>query len=140
MNKIHRLELYTSMSRARDTYGYTIVGLKNEGKRWRTCGGGYDMRGTVLADYFSDCFGEKLKKLVSDNSENLEPCNYAVKGYQKIANYYGLTVTPGGLVQLDGGCGINCIENIIRACGFGLEYSCDKKGNLQTYYLQSENE
>lgn len=48
-NQIHRLDLTWSTSKARDTYGYNITRLDDSisGKRYKTCGGGYDMIGTV---------------------------------------------------------------------------------------------
>lgn len=136
-NPIHRLELYVSTSRGQDTYGWTIVGLVDEnGTRFRTCGGGYDMRGTVLGDYFTSEHQAALQDLVA--GLDLEPCNYAVEGYKKSPAHYGLTVNPQGQVSLDGGCGINCIESIIRACGYGIDYAVDRRGNVKTYYLQYE--
>ena len=51
-------------SKGRDSYGYNIVRLKvDDIIASRTCGGGYDMRGTVLGDWIASEFKEELLKL-----------------------------------------------------------------------------
>lgn len=137
MNAIERLEIYTSTSRGAETYGYTIRGLVCNGKRWRTCGGGYDMTGTVVADYFSDTHQDALAELVKANTDKLVDCNYSVPGYLKIPEFYGLTISPAGEIRLDGGCGMSSIQKIIEACGFEMDYSFDyRRGTVTAYYLQ----
>jgi len=42
--KTHTIVIKWSTSRAADSYGYTLVTLREDGKvQARTCGGGYDM-------------------------------------------------------------------------------------------------
>lgn len=48
----HELTVTWTVSRGRDTYGYNIVTLRERGDVVARCnGGGYDMRGTVFADW-----------------------------------------------------------------------------------------
>ena len=55
------LSITYGTSRGRDTYGYNLVTLREHGqKKASTCGGGYDMRGTVLGDYIEKEFAAEL--------------------------------------------------------------------------------
>jgi len=59
------LALSWSVSRGRDTYGYNICRLDVEhgGKRYRCNRGGYDMVGTVVADWLCGTYQERLQTL-----------------------------------------------------------------------------
>lgn len=119
---------YTT-SRGRDTYGYNIVTLYANGEKVaRTCGAGYDMRGTVLGRYLTDKYNDRLQKL---------PANYGSE--DKVRGYYGLVhVLPSGKrlhvnlkndvtlhtepkTYLDGACGENEMVRIAHAIGVNLE-------------------
>ena len=63
-------------------------------------------------------------------------CGYSVPGYQKIPQYYGLTVNPEGGISLDGGCGIESIRKIIAACGFEIESVGNSKGHVIGYLIE----
>ena len=137
---IHNLHITWSTSRGRDTYGYDICRLDDSvtGKRYKCIGGGYDMIGTVLADWFSATYQGALRKLVSDNKASLEDCGYTVPGYRKLREYYGLTVHPNNRVELDGACGVSSIISIIRACGFDVQWIGDRKGRTISYLVSCE--
>ena len=136
MNRIERLDIVWSTSRGRDTYGYNICKVVSNGGKWSTCGGGYDMVGTAVGNWFADVHQEDLKALVASHDKALEECGYQVPGYRKIKQFYGLTLNPNGEVTLDGGCGINSMENIIKACGFDIEYAVNRRGNVTNYFVQ----
>lgn len=70
-------------SKARDSYGYNLVTLRENGRvKARTCGGGYDMAGTVLGEYIARKFSAELLKLeIPMNQRN----------GQDVREYYGLT-------------------------------------------------
>ena len=58
------LEFSWGTSRGRDTYGYTICRLSVDGRTVARCnGGGYDMKGTCLADYVCKAFADRLRAL-----------------------------------------------------------------------------
>lgn len=134
--KIHRLELSWSTSRGRDTYGYNIARLDDSesGKRYRTCGGGYDMVGTVLGEWFQDQYQPELLALVHANADKLETYSTTCPDWQKVGGLYGLTYRQSKVI-LDGGCGVESMVHIIEACGFDVEKSYNKKGQTITFYV-----
>lgn len=135
-NQIHRLELSWSTSKARDSYGYNIARLDDSisGKRYKTCGGGYDMVGTVLGEWFQDQYQSELLVLVAKNADKLETYSTTCPDWQKIQGLYGLTYRQGKAI-LDGGCGVESMLRIIEACGFEVERSYNKKGHITTFYV-----
>ena len=139
LNKIHRLDLSWAISKGRDTYGLNIARLDDSisGKRYRTCGTGYDMIGTILADWFEDQYQNDLIKLVQSNSDKLEVYSMTCPGWQKVEGLYGMVYHPGeNRVSLDGGCGVESITRIIEACGFEVERASNKKGHTVAFYVQ----
>lgn len=66
------LEFKWTTSRARDTYGYNVCTLYVNGRKVaRTCGGGYDMKGTVLGDFIAKHYADRLNALQPEEmSEN----------------------------------------------------------------------
>lgn len=141
-NQIHRLEISWSISKGRDTYGYNICRLDDSvsGKRYKTCGGGYDMIGTVLGEWFEEQYQPELLALVEKNTDKLEAYSIGIQDWQKVQGLYGMTYsTTSGRVMMDGGCGVESMIRIIEACGFEIEKSYDKrKGNLRAFYVQKK--
>ena len=141
-NKIHRLEISWTTSKGRDTYGYSICRLDDNvsGKRYRTCGGGYDMIGTVLGEWFEDQYQSELLELVEKNKDQLEAYSTSITDWKKVQGLYGMTYSAAdGRVMLDGGCGVESMIRIIEACGLEVERSCDKrKGHLRAFYVQKK--
>lgn len=123
------LRLSYGTSRGRETYGYNIVRLTDEtaGKTFKCMGGGYDMVGTVLADWATAAHQDRLMALAnrayyvypvegpiqvrSDNPDAL----YGMYRYEASAD----GVDPVR-VSLDGGCGQSSIERILKAAGIKL--------------------
>lgn len=61
---IYDLAFKWGVSKARDTAGYNICSLWVNGKKEvSTCGGGYDMKGTVLGRWIARRFADRLLKL-----------------------------------------------------------------------------
>jgi hypothetical protein len=111
------LELKWTVSRARDTYGYNVVTLRDEsGNRFRANGGGYDMVGTV--------FGEWLMTVHADKLTTLDP-----------GKFYGLTVRDDGTVRLDGACGLSSMRAIADAIGVTVKATLDRKGNYTGFMV-----
>lgn len=141
MNNIKSLSLKWSVSRAQDTYGYNVVKLidNDTGEAFKTCGGGYDMVGTVLADWVEKNYQtELMQKAALAHTHYNEACT--VEKFRKEASgFYGMTANYKkdiGLssVTLDGGCGISSIERILKeVLGLTLEriYSRDRKGRVK---------
>lgn len=105
-------------SKAADTYGYTRVVASDTqtGKKFVATGGGYDMTGTVLAEW--------AMAHVQDRLDNLTPESKSVGGHPR--KLYGIHCAghPVGAVgkprehaYLDGGCGHSSIIDVLAACG-----------------------
>lgn len=84
-------------SRGRDSYGYTTAVLRdhNGKKIAATCGGGYDMQGTVVGDWLARTFPNELRKLKEKDmpshshwqNERARVCDAACKSeFQKLVN------------------------------------------------------
>lgn len=146
MAKLHinHLVISWSTSKGQDTYGYSICRLddRETGKRYRTCGGGYDMIGTVFGDWLEDYYQADLMELVKErmkDPEGFEDCNYAVKGYLKFPGLYGMTYnTNTGKVAIDGACGISSVISIAEALGLEVQWEGNRKGHTTGYYVCKE--
>lgn len=111
------LDISTGTSRGRETYGYTIVRLRDSdtGKVYRCMGGGYDMVGTVLADWLVDTHQDALGAISDqayyrhDNGDRIRP-----------DGLYGMTTRADGSVTVDGACGVRSVEDIAKAAGVRL--------------------
>lgn len=110
---INHLVMSWSVSRGRDTEGYNICRLddRNNGKRYKCMGGGYDMVGTCFGDWLKDVYKAELQAAGS-----------AVTGL------YGARVREDGSVSLDGACGLECMLEIAKAIGLEVEREYVKKG------------
>lgn len=130
---IENVQIKRSISRGRDTYGYNIVTAVCNGKSYRTLGGGYDMIGTVLGDWFEDAHKDDLTTLVT----TLELEHY-VGTTKYVPKYYGLFIRYNNSVYIDGACGISCVLEIIRACGYKTQTRSDKKGRTESFLVWKE--
>ncbi len=133
--KTNHLNITWSTSRGRDTYGYNICRLdsRETGKRYKTCGGGYDMVGTVFGMYLASEYQSALVAHVA--TLKTEDCGYAVPGYKKVADLYGLTIRPNGTVSLDGACGINSMIRVAEAIGLEVQWIGNRKGHTMGYIV-----
>lgn len=124
--KINHLTITWSVSRAQDSYGYNICRLDSNttGKRYKTCGGGYDMVGTVFAKWLEAEHQEKLQTLFN----GLDATPYASTGWLQVKEFYGMFKRQGGSIRLDGGCGIESMINIAKAIGLDPEREYKKTG------------
>jgi len=132
-SKITRLEISTGTSRGRDTYGYTIVRLRDTdtGHIYRTCGGGYCMTGTVLGDWLSNVYQDKLKAYLT--STGMQPCDHA-SSYDTATSkgwFYGAGINKKGIAYFDGATGDDNTETLIKTLGLEIEpyYTKNKRGH-----------
>ena len=108
------IEIRYTTSRGAETYGWDICTLRIDGRRVASCkGGGYDMRGTCLADWIKKQFPNELRRLSPANYYGLSFRDPRAKTHRKHWR-------PGYVVGLDGGCGWNSMERILNAFGFHL--------------------
>lgn len=131
--KIENVQIKRSISRGRDTYGYNIITAVCNGKSYRTLGGGYDMIGTVLGDWFETEHQEDLTALVT----TLQLEHY-VGTTKHVPKYYGLFVRDDNSVYIDGACGISCVLEIIRACGYKTQTCSDRNGRTESFLVWKE--
>ena len=104
-NQINHLSLSWSVSKGQYTYGYNICRLddRNNGKRFRCMGGGYDMIGTVFGEWLQHYYQPELLKI-------------------KDFGFYGMTYRADkNQVSLDGACGIESMIRIAEAIGLEVE-------------------
>lgn len=95
----HIGSLRWTISRARDTEGYNVATLYIDGRKVGRCnGGGYDLVGTVFAEWLQNAFAKRIVLLPENR-------------------YYGLHVQEDGGFYLDGACGIESMERIAKAIG-----------------------
>ena len=126
MSKLHtnHLALSWSISRGRDTYGFNICRLDSHdsGKRYRCMGGGYDMTGTVVADWLASEHQDKLSAWVTTIDLDNSRSDYLTTRHP----YYGVRVGSTS-VHVDGACGIECVIRIAEACGIELKRLSNRK-------------
>lgn len=138
LDKIKSLTVKWSISKAQDTYGYNICSVINDdtGERFKCLGGGYDMLGTSLANFIQQEYQAELIANADKAWDNVQQRVYISNSNRE--GFYGMTAHYQNdiviHVTLDGGCGINSIERIIKdVLGLTLErkYSRDRKGRVK---------
>lgn len=136
MTTTHELKITHGTSRARDTQGYPIVKLTDEqGRTFRTMGGGYDMFGTVLADWITSAYADRVAEL-------------APRAYYTFRKSEGTQVDRDGLygvyhdatdgrVWLEGGVGESTIQRIARdELGLTIRNIVNGKGHTVGYAVE----
>lgn len=138
MKNTKSLRLKWTVSRGQNTYGYNVCTLYVDGVKYTSCnGGGYDMEGTVLAEYIKDTYLDRIKAL-EGNSGSLDKTG---TGYYSImfhneADGWHKHYKEGDRVSFDGACGVSEVKRIAQAIGLDLEYSHGFSDKKQTaYYL-----
>ncbi len=131
-----------SISKAQDTCGYNRVTLidQSTGKRYTCVGGGYDMLGTCLGQYLQANHQVELLGLVCRAKQavtfDAESNRYRFTDNPVSSALYGLTYNAKlNAMQLDGGCGFECMVRIARAAGLTVNLHHDKKGRLINLFV-----
>lgn len=127
-NQINHLSLSWSVSKGANTYGYNICRLddRNNGKRFRCLGGGYDMIGTVFGEWLQHYYQSELLKI-------------------KDGDFYGMTYRADkNHVTLDGACGIDSMMRIAEAIGLEVERDYiatgRRRGETIGWFIQMKGE
>jgi hypothetical protein len=138
-----QLHFKWTISRGRDTYGYNICTLLVDGEKVsKTCGGGYDMQGTVLAQWIENEYQKQLQEYFKNEISAVTDKDYtAYSGncYKSINGFYGAHISGREgrrlKITLDGGCGFNSIEHVAKAIGISLKWNPESnKYKNHTYY------
>lgn len=142
-----QLTLHWGTSRGRDTYGYNICSLEDTrtGKRYRCNGGGYDMTGTVVADWLCSNYQDRLGPLAAKRaaSQYIAP---GVRAPEPPNALYGLVYYTEewpkeilrGTASLDGVCGLQSVENVARAIGIRLQHTVNRKGHCTGFIVHDD--
>lgn len=127
-NQINHLVLSWSVSKGRDTYGYNICRLddRNNGQRYRTIGGGYDMIGTVFGEWLQENYQEKLQEIKARSHYITD--EKGTGSNPRSDRLYGMRWKTDNTVSLDGACGIESMIRIAEAIGLEVERDYIKKG------------
>lgn len=126
---LENVQISWGVSRGRDTYGYNICRAYSPhlNKTFRTCGGGYDMQGTVIGQFIAEAFQQELQAL------KIESIPYAQTGHFKHPELYGLFFRANGTAYCDGACGIESMLRIVQALGLEYQRTYNKKGHTTGY-------
>jgi len=158
----HVIRYKRSTSRGRDTYGYNLLTLWENGRKVATqCGGGYDMTGSALADWLESAYPAALLVLARERAGGVYKGGRFVisrtNAYNRICSPHGQrfdTYKPNpdyaksaltGLTynadkdtaSLDGGCGQRCVEDVIKALGLSIKAD---EGNFDRKTGRTRNE
>lgn len=140
-------------SRAADSYGYNICSLMQDGRKVATtCGGGYDMQGTVVGQWLNANFNEQLRALAADRIALAEAAgsaryydggnNAKIEANGRTLYLYGLTVWKAEgekqpvEVRCDGGTGLSSMQSVLSALGLKMtSVTRDRRGNTTAYLV-----
>lgn len=139
-----------TVSKAQDSYGYNICTLYVDGdKVARTCGGGYDMVGTVFGNWIAKTFPDQLRAKIKEKhyglvfvNPNFDPGTATVPGTDQTvkqqedagksfglerlrAAYARTTETPNDAntnPYLDGACGMSSMEKVFTTIGGKIKW------------------
>ncbi len=122
-NTINKLSISWSVSRGRDTYGYNICRLddRNNGKRFKCTGGGYDMVGTAFGDWLEDTYQERLLALKDRANYTRTAAGEFVPANREDSLYGMAYLEKDNRISLDGACVIECMIRIAEAIGLDVE-------------------
>lgn len=112
-----------SKSRGESTYGWNICRLKDTytGKRYRTCGGGFDMIGSVLGNWLADRYQDRLETIA-----------------HHAASFNGMRrCKRTGRIVLDGGCGVESMRRIAEAVGLNVSPVPNRRGQTVAFLAET---
>jgi len=131
------LSISWSTSRGRDTYGYNICRLdsSNTGRRYRCSGGGYDMIGTVVADWLR---AEHQSRLAAVHDRRAS--EHGTSGYETLPwprhRLYGLHFNRNNeTYSVDGACGVESVRAIAEAVGISMSSVVNRRGHVTGYMV-----
>ena len=116
------LEVKWTISRGRDSYDYNICSLWQRGQKVASCnGGGYDMIGTVFAQWLCNNYMDRLEKLpkfITIRGYKTEL--YGLSHYDSKRHKYLKRKGKNTRTYVDGACGISSVERIAKAAGISI--------------------
>lgn len=141
--KLKTLDFKWTISKGVNTYGYKICTLKNfrNEKIASTCGGGYDMQGTVLGEMINKFFPNELKKLVANSGSLDTPSGfYGLSHHNPKAKTskrrFLKRANKNTESYVNGSCGFEAMRTILDKIGFKIQFVKETK-NSSTYAFKS---
>jgi hypothetical protein len=125
-----------SVSRGRETYGYNICRLDDydTGQRYRALGGGYDIVGTVFADWLTECYQPRLVE-ISERASSVW-CNGSRQHRDSADALYGMTFNETSKrVLLDGACGLGSVFRVAEAIGLTVQATASRRGRTTGFAI-----
>lgn len=109
----HTLKITHGTSYARETNGYPTVTVTDElGRKAKCMGGGYDMNGTVLAEWICAVYPDRVAKLGERAYYTYKPGTGTVVNRDGL---YGVHYDAGtGATRIDGAVGVSTVERMAR--------------------------
>lgn len=143
MGNATHLTLGWGISQARDTAGYNIRRLRDDstGKRYRCNGGGYDMTGTVFADWLCDAYQDRLRAIADQAhmTYGAEPVDDGPLPRTVNDNgLYGMYAYVDGSVRVDGACGMSSVVRIAEAAGLSVQRVYGRTGGGEVAIVVTE--
>lgn len=133
------LHITFGTSRGAETYGYAVVSLREFGALKARCnGGGYDMRGTVFAEWLQKEYQARLLEIGLRFSYQRNKKGESRRNEARNHLYGGTFDRKENRVNLDGGCGFSSITRIAEA--IGLKVRLLDAGKKQDIILVSDTQ
>lgn len=133
MKNYETLKFKWTVSRGQDTYGYNICSLYVNGVKGFSCnGGGYDMKGTVFANYLQEVYQDRLQALNSNDFYGMWFYKNNGTAVERVDTYKESNKKGA---YLDGGCGMDAMRKISKAIGLEMEYSNSLSDKNTTVYF-----
>lgn len=129
-------------SRGQDTYGYTTCTLTvdGRGRRASCCGGGYSLIGTCLGEWLQRDFADQLKALDLGRLAKSGIDTYGLSFWDRGRRRDLSRWKEGAALHVQGACGEQSMENILRALGYDLIPCGPTIRNTRTYHLEARKE
>lgn len=120
--KLRHLSLTWSISKARDSYGYNRLTLRDAhtGSKHVTCGGGYCMTSAVLAMWADENLQDRLATITPDQAVDLRLYGFYAKGL----SMHGRPALARA--HIDQGIGVSSVQNVLKAIGIEVEEVYDR--------------
>jgi hypothetical protein len=100
-------------------------------------GGGYDMQGTVFADWLEDVYQSELLA-IADQAHSKAYRDRDGKYYRTVNDdgLYGMTHdSEDSRIRIDGGCGLESVIRIANAIGLSVQRIANRRGHLVAFIV-----
>ena len=138
------LSITWATSRGMNSYGWNICRLDDRATdhRFRTCGGGYDMIGTVLGEWLAATYQDRLRAIGARagsyySKASGHKSHRTADNMRPLTGYlYGMTRNDDtGTVTIHGACGTESVRAIADAIGVGLTATYNRRGHVDGYMV-----